>query len=127
MPDYSHEEKRLYARRNMSADDNLLWLKAKGEREEKERKESPQSRVPAFEPKSFTQEQHDARVARAFQPWRPNGLRWAPHKRTMIPEDEWNEDEYQDWKARHYLECFEKVQKLKESVERREVAKLVLR
>ena len=119
MSDLTKEEKQAYARRNESFDDMVAWRKMEtliNVRRGKESNNAP-SRIPAFEQKSFTQEEQDERVRRAHQPWRPNGLRWAPHKRTMIPEDEWNEDEYQDWRARHYLECFEKVQRLKEKVE----------
>ena len=42
------------------------------------------------------------------------GIRWAPHKGKMIPLSEWNEDEYQEWRAHHYMSCYQKVQDMRD-------------
>ena len=135
MSDLTKEERRAYARRNESYDAMIEWkghekaIAVRRQGETKQETKQPEQTYAVdemafycsnpYQVVKFTQEWRDKKdvVNRSKKKWEPDGLRWAPHRGTMIPIEEWNEDEYQDWRARHYLECFEKVQRLKEKVE----------
>lgn len=139
------EERRLYACRNNSHEDMLAWLEAKAnitlrEKREQKQQQSQSADGPyavdeqafycanAYQVVKFTQKWRDEHnvVERSKKQYRsPNGLRWAPHRGTMIPEDEWNEDEYQEWRAHHYMACYQKVQDLRDRIAKKENAAVI--
>jgi hypothetical protein len=113
------EEKRLYASRDNSYEDRLAWLEAKAAIKEREAKERQQDKsgtsrkdgpiIPIFKaPAGFED------LGRSKKFGHDQGIRWAPHKGKMIPLSEWNEDEYQEWRAHHYMSCYQKVQDMRD-------------